>query len=98
MSEIALNGTKLQKGLGRVVTVWVASFVLLLITLDLVDHPDLISFLIFWAGAFLSWFGVRSHIESSILLRMVYLLRRGPQAEHLLLAQYDSLYGEEHRL
>jgi hypothetical protein len=56
-----------------------------------------IAFTIFWGGAFLSWFGVRSHIESSILLRMLYLLRKKPLSEAELLAAYTALYGPEKR-
>jgi hypothetical protein len=52
----------------------------------------------FWGGAFLSWFGVRSHIESSILLRMLYLLRREPRAEADLLAEYASRFGAAMRM
>jgi hypothetical protein len=52
---------------------------------------------VFWAGAFLSWFGVRSHIESSILLRMLYLLRKNPTTEATLLAAYEALGGEGKR-
>jgi hypothetical protein len=56
-----------------------------------------VPFTIFWGGAFLSWFGVRSHIESSILLRMLFLLRRHPMTESALIAEYTSLYGEAMR-
>jgi hypothetical protein len=54
--------------------------------------------LIFWAGAFLTSFGVRSHVESSILLRMLYLLRKGTVFESDLLQQYEPQYGKAHRL
>jgi hypothetical protein len=53
---------------------------------------------IFWGGAFLSWFGVRSHVESSILLRMLYLLRRGSMTEEQLVADYASHYGQAIRI
>jgi hypothetical protein len=45
----------------------------------------------------LSWFGVRSHIESSILLRMLYSLRRRPMTETGLVDEYLSHYGEAAR-
>ena len=33
---------------------------------------------IFWLGLFLAWFGIKSHIESSILFRIIFLLKKSP--------------------
>ena len=54
--------------------------------------------LLFWGGAFLSWFGIRSNVESSILLRMVYLLRKRPMTDSDLVAEYGAHYGQAMRL
>ena len=97
-SEVVLGGTKLQTGLSRVLVVWAVIY--LPACYLLFRHGDIgpLVFTIFWGGAFLSWFGVRSHIESSILLRMLYLLGRQPMTEAQLLAKYGSHYGEGMRI
>ena len=62
---------------------------LLLLYLAITRLSAVLPFAIFWSGAFLTWFGVRSHIESSILLRMAYLLRGHPMQPGELLEEYD---------
>jgi hypothetical protein len=98
LSELVLKGTKLQTGLAKVGIVHAVVAIVLLIYFLLVRRPLFAPLFIFWAGAFLTWFGVRSHIESSILLRMLYLLRKGPIPEKRLLQEYESHYGELQRL
>lgn len=98
LSEVALKGTKLQTGLAKVVLVHAVVAGLLLVYLLVTGRMVWPALIIFWAGAFLTWFGVRSHVESSILLRMLYLLRRGSFAEKRLLEEYESHYGESQRL
>lgn len=97
-SELALRGTKLQTGLGRVLVVWAMLY--LFAVYPLFHYGDIgpLPFTMFWAGAFLSWFGVRSHIESSILLRMLVLLRERPLSRAELLAKYAGHYGEQARI
>jgi hypothetical protein len=97
-SEVALRGTKLQTGLGRVLVVWSAGYVALIYFLVRYGETGLLAYTIFWGGTFLSWFGVRSHIESSILLRMLYSLRQQPATETALMAEYTSRYGEAIRM
>jgi hypothetical protein len=50
-----------------------------------------------WAGAFLIWLTVRSHISSSILLRMVHMLGERPLSASELTARYELDHGSEHR-
>jgi hypothetical protein len=96
-SELALRGTKLQTALGRVLLVWAGIYLPALAALVISGGASPFSFTLFWGGAFLSWFGVRSHIESSILLRMVHLLRGGPMAQATLVAEYLALCGQNAR-
>jgi hypothetical protein len=96
-SEFALNGTKLQTGLSRVLVVWAVVYLALAFVLRHYDSVGIVPFTLFWGGAFLSWFGIRSHIESSILLRMLVSLRQRPMTEAALLAEYNSRYGEAMR-
>jgi hypothetical protein len=77
---------------------WGSIYAATVVSLVLSNAVSPIAFTIFWGGSFLTWFGVRSHIESSILLRMLVFLRRQPMTEALLLAQYLSVYGEAMRL
>ena len=98
LSEGALGGRKLQSGLRRVLAVWGVLGAMIMAHFAAARGSGAFVFALFWAGAFLSWFGVRSHVESSILLRMVYLLRGKEMTGEQLLANYESLYGARQRL
>ena len=97
-SELVLRGTKLQTGLGRVLVVWGGVYLAVLYPLVFLEHLDIVALTILWGGGFLSWFGVRSHVESSILLRMLYLLRQGPMTAPHVVTTYTSQYGRDARL
>jgi len=97
-SELTLQGSKLQTRPTRVLAVWIGGYVATTAWLLGQGHTALVAFAVFWCGAFLLWFGVRSHIESSILLRMLCLLRHGPMTDAQVVAEYASLYGESRRL
>lgn len=97
LSELALGGIKLQTGLARVVVAWGVVFLAAVYPIYRAGIAP-VPLLFFWGGAFLSWFGVRSHIESSILLRMLYLLRKEPLTDAQLLEKYGTYYGPALRL
>ena len=97
-SEMVLRGTKLQTGLARVVLVWALVYGAAMSVLIAGAPLSPVAFTILWGGAFLSWFGVRSHIESSILLRMLVLLRGEPMSEDRIVSEYTARYGEARRL
>lgn len=98
VSEIVLDGNKLQTGLGKILIVHGVIVLLMFSYLRSVHQIGFLGLFIFWVGGFLSWFGIRSHVESSILLRMIYLLRFHPMTETELLSQYESQYGESMRV
>lgn len=98
ISEAALGGRKLQTGLAAVVRVWAIAGAMLLAHLAFARGSGVVVGALFWSGAFLAWFGVRSHIESSILLRMIYLLRGRDLAGEELVADYERQYGPEQRV
>lgn len=98
LCELVLRGTKLQTGLVKVFLVHALCWIALLIYMVTNNQSGIIAMTIFWAGAFLTWFGVRSHIESSVLLRMLYLLRQQPVSADELLSSYHSHYGKELRI
>jgi hypothetical protein len=97
-SEGVLGRAKLQTGLPRIIAAWAAVYIIVLYFFLGWTDVDEVAFTIFWGGAFLSWFGVRSHVESSILLRMTYLLRRGPLTDAELVANYNCQFSEEMRI
>jgi hypothetical protein len=97
-SELALRGTKLQTALSRVVVVWTFAYLVVGIWLCLAYTGAIVALTIFWGGSFLIWFGVRSHVESSILLRMLVLLRDQPVPEAMLVERYVAMFGEAQRV
>ncbi len=98
VSEVVLHGTKLQTGLARILAVWLVAALATLYLLGRHGDVGLTPLAIFWGGAFLTWFGVRSHIESSILLRMLYLLRHRRMTEDEWVQQYEARYGHDVRV
>src|SRR5207245_4000350 len=97
-SELALGGTKLQTGLTRVLIVWIGGYVAAMSWLVRDADSGLVALTIFWGGAFLVWFGARSHVESSILLRMLFLLRQCPMSDARLVDEYTARFAESMRL
>jgi hypothetical protein len=97
-SEFALKGAKLQTGLAKVIVTHAAIAASILAYLLWRGGAGVVAVIIFWSGAFLTWFGVRSHMESSILLRMLFLLRKGPVSGDRLLQDYEGHYGQGERL
>src|SRR5262245_31569168 len=97
-SESVLRGTKLQTALLKVVGIHMFLFAGVGFYLFFTLHLSFVVLSIFWIGAFLSWFGVRSHLESSILLRMLLFTRSGPLTETELLSRYQSHHSEASRL
>ena len=98
ISEVVLKGTKVQTGLKRVLFVFsLIGLTTLLYLVNTYGHGIPV-FLIYWTGAFLTWFGVRSHIESSILLRILFFLKERPLTQQNLINRYTSYYGAHHRV
>lgn len=97
-SELVTRDAKLQTRLGRVLAVWAGSYLALMVTIVRHERLDMLALTIFWPGAFLLWFGVRSHLESSILLQMLVLLRARGMSDARLVDQYLSRCGPSVRL
>lgn len=97
-SEVLLRGTKVQTGLAKVLLAQGVWFAIVWLYMMRTNGFGILTLAIFWIGAFLTWFGVRSHIESSILLRMLYLLRTKMMTGDALLQEYGSHYSEKSRL
>jgi hypothetical protein len=96
--EGLLKSRKLQGAVGRIVITHAIGLAALIAVLVPSHRLGIVPIFIFWSGALLCWFGVRSHIESSILLRMVHMLRRNPVRGRDLTSQYESFYGRTQRI
>lgn len=86
---------KLQSALGRVLIVHLAG---LLIATALVRTVDPAVLAVFWFGSLAGWIGVRSHLESSILLQMLHALDRGATTREQVLARCLEEYGPTARI
>jgi hypothetical protein len=96
--DLAVRGRKLQSALGRIALVQVIGLGVVMAVISRLGGLGALPILVFWSGAFLSWFGVRSHLESSILLRMVHMLYRGPMTGREVMTEYASKFGRSERL
>lgn len=97
VGEIVLGGRKLQTGVLRLVVVHGVFWAAAVMYLYICRQVSVVAVSAFWAGGFLSWFVVRSHIESSILLGMVMIMREGPLSNAEILSRYESVQGLKHR-
>lgn len=97
-AEFLLGPVKLQTGLLRILAAWAIVYFIVLYFFLGSTNVDGVAFTMFWGGAFLTWFGIRSHIESSILLRMTYLLRHGPLTDAELVAKHNAQFSEATRI
>jgi hypothetical protein len=97
-TELSLKGTKVQTGFIKVILIHGICAAATIVYLATIRPLNVLPAVFFWSGAFFSWFGVRSHIESSILLRMLYLLRGNQMTATELLQSYESHYGKADRL
>ena len=86
---------KLQTGLARVLIVHVLASAAAALT---ARGLPLAAGFVFWSGMFALWFGVRSHIESSILLRLLTSLAVRPATRDELLQRYAALHGRSDRV
>lgn len=97
-SELVLKGTKLQTALLKVLGIHLFWLIAISICLNRFLQFSFVVVFLFWMGAFLSWFGVRSHLESSILLRMLFFVRKEPMTEQDLVLKYENHHSEASRL
>lgn len=96
--EIALRGIKSQTGFSRMVVVHAIIGLPILLWLFVARGVSPGAVGVFWFGGFLSWFFIRGSIESSIILRMLTLLRDGPLRDLDLLAQYEAVCHQRERI
>ena len=90
-----LSGKNLQSVLGRVIICHVVAFAIAASATRIVPAAAVF---VFWTGMFSLWFGLRSHIQSSILLRMLTRLRDRPATRAEILDWYNERFGRAHRV
>jgi hypothetical protein len=96
--ELMLRSRKLQSALGRVAILHAAVLAIVAGFLAANGLMRLVPVSIFWSGALLAWFGFRSHVESSILLRMIHLLGSASMTRRELTSLYNARYGRTERI
>ena len=97
LPEAFLRNSTMLAELRRVVVVHACAAALAAAWLLWTDAGSVASLAVFWLGAFLTWLTARSHVSSSILLRMTHLLRDGPLPKDELIARYHAAHGAPQR-
>ena len=91
-----LLGSKLQTRLNIILVFFILSLILACFLIREI-HPVFLVML--WGGFFLAWFGVRSHIESSILLRILHMIHKNPGISPKdLIRDYEEEQGTVERM
>lgn len=98
LSQALLGRSKVQIRVGTLAAVHLAIAVPVLALLRAWLQAGLAAPMLFWAGAGLSWFVVRSHLENSILLAMLDDLEEGGVDPAELLRLYRDRHGFAARL
>lgn len=98
VSEVALGGDRLPTRTMRPLLVFGVIGGADLAYLTMASSGSIMTVVVFWMGAFLSWFGIRSHLQSSILLRMVCTLREQQLSAAELRSQYEADHDVAERL
>jgi len=98
VGEDSLTGRKVQSAIGRQLALHALFALAVAWIMTIVYGSGGVTVLALWGGAFLSYFGVRSHIESSILLRMLVILRSGPLPAAEVVERYESTYAASERV
>jgi hypothetical protein len=100
LSELFLRKNKIHTSLVSIIIMHVVVFLVLYLLQPIINIKlNLIAVIIFWAGAFLAWFVVRSHLESSVLLQMIHLIgKHSDISKDNLCSLYESVYSPELRL
>ena len=98
IAEFCLKEKRVQSCLPQVFPVFVLAAVINLVVGYFTGYNFPVLLGLLWAGVFLCWFGIRSHLESSILLHMLVLLREKPVSRQALIDAYLQSYGPAERL
>lgn len=92
-----MRGATMLSRLPRVILLHAASLSATAVAFLLLDLGRPTALAVFWAGAFSCWLTARSHVSSSILLRMTAMLADGPRPADALADDYQRTHGADHR-
>jgi hypothetical protein len=92
-SQRWLGGRKVQSAAAGVVIIHAATAAGLLLLVGMPSALELAASAIFWSGAALSWFVVRSHLESSILLDVLDAVVAGASDRRAVLDAFERTGG-----
>jgi hypothetical protein len=95
MAGVRLGAPKVQTRAGRVAAVHVAIAAPLLVVANAWVGIDPLALMLFLAGTALSWFVVRSHLESSVLFAMLEEIEAGCGAPDELLRRFQPRAFEQ---
>jgi hypothetical protein len=98
LGQALLRGGKVQSHSGLLAAVHLAVALPVLGVLALRQHAGLVGPILFWTGAGLTWFVVRSHLEGSILLAMLDDVEQGCGDRSALVRRYRARGGFTARL
>lgn len=98
VSELLIRRRSVQGSLARLGAAHVAGLSATVWLLVRDGSLGLFPLVLFWGGAFTAWFGVRVHLESSILFRMLHMLEDHAQSRASLVSAYEARYGGPQRL
>lgn len=96
--QALLRGDKVQARLGRVAAIHLLIALPLMVALARWGETSPWALLLFWSGAGLTWFVVRSHLESSILLAMLDEVARGTSDRDELRRRLPARHGAGARI
>jgi hypothetical protein len=98
ISQGWLRGGKVQAGAAPVAAIHLGCAAPVLVALALRPDADLLGAILFWIGAGLAWFVVRSHLESSILFVLLDEVAGGCSDRDELLRRFHAREGLRARL
>ncbi|MGE0785932.1 MAG: hypothetical protein AB7S26_09610 [Sandaracinaceae bacterium] len=97
VAEVVVRGATVLARLPTVVAIFFAGAAIAIAVWIPLGGGSVACLLALWLAGFTLWLVVRSHVSSSISLRMAWMLARRPMSEPELLARYDEAYGAVHR-
>lgn len=94
--ELLLRNSKVQTALFKCLVLFL---IIGIITIPMaMDEIKLFVLFTFYSGFFLCWFLLRSHLESSIFLRILVLLHSQSLEKEILLERYHEDFGIAFRI
>lgn len=98
LSELVLGDKKIQTVVFKLFFAFIVVLGLLIACLATVSTNNLFVFIVLELGVFISWFGIRSHLQNSILLRFTCYLREDSLTKSQLINVYQKNHGLKEKM